>query len=185
MLGNTEIVRRVAQVLAEYPDIPYVLDPVLCSTSGTALLEPAAVEVQRSLLMPRATLTTPNLDELEILCEEAVDVFEGASQLASTCRQSILVKGGHATGTDCEDWLFYPDGRRHCFSEERIETRNTRGTGCALSALIAAHLAWEPYELESAIRSSKEQLSCSLNEHRHEGWKAGGPSFYGDSRVWQ
>lgn len=178
MLGNADIVRRVATVLSEYPDIPYVLDPVLCSSSGAALLEPAGVEVLRSLLMPRATLTTPNLDELEILCEQTVDAFEGAAQLASTCGQSILVKGGHATGPKCEDWLFYPDGRRHCFSEERIDTRNTRGTGCALSALIAAHLGWEPDELEDSITAAKDQLAAALWEHSKEAWKGGGPSLY-------
>ncbi|MFQ3242610.1 MAG: hydroxymethylpyrimidine/phosphomethylpyrimidine kinase [Lentimonas sp.] len=178
MLGNTEIVRRVAQVLAEYPDIPYVLDPVLRSTSGAALLEPDGVAVLRSLLMPRATVTTPNLDELEILCEGAGDVFEAAAQLASACRQSILVKGGHATGPDCEDWLFYPDGRRSCFCAKRIKTRNTRGTGCALSALIAAYLAWKPDELEDSIAAAKDQLAAALREHSQEVWKGGGPNFY-------
>ena len=178
MLGNAAIVRRVATVLSEYPQIPYVLDPVLCSTSGTVLLDPAGVEVLRSLLMPRAMVTTPNLDEVAILSGIADDARTAATQLASACGQAILLKGGHATGTKSDDWLFYPDGRRDFYRDDRIETRNTRGTGCALSALIAAHLAWEPDELKDAIKSAKDQLSCALSEHRQEAWEGGGPSFY-------
>lgn len=178
MLGNAEIVSRVAQVLSEYPEIPYVLDPVICSTSGTVLLEPKGVEVLRSKLMPRATLTTPNLDEVTILSGIAEDTCQAAADLAKSCDQAILLKGGHASGQECDDWLFYPEGRRYCYSDERIKTRNTRGTGCALAALIAAHLAYEPYELESAIRSAKDLLSEVLSEHSKESWKAGGPSFY-------
>lgn len=178
MLGSVEIVCRVAQVLSEYPDIPYVLDPVMCSSSGTRLLEIEAIEALRTGLMPRATLTTPNLDEVEILSGIADDAWEAGAELARSSGQAILLKGGHATGENCDDWLFYPDGRRYCHRDERVETLNTRGTGCALSALIAAHLALEPYELESAIKSAKDQLSCSLYEHAKVGWKGGGPSFY-------
>ncbi|MGZ0657297.1 bifunctional hydroxymethylpyrimidine kinase/phosphomethylpyrimidine kinase [Coraliomargarita sp. W4R53] len=178
MLGNAEIVRRVAKVLSEYPEIPYVLDPVICSTSGAVLLEPAGVEVLRSELMSRASLTTPNLDEIAILSGNTTDTSQAAADLAKACDQAILLKGGHSTGANCDDWLFHPDGRRYCYSDERIETRNTRGTGCALSALIAAYLASEPYELEDAIRSSKYLLSGSLFEHSKEAWKGAGPSFY-------
>jgi hydroxymethylpyrimidine/phosphomethylpyrimidine kinase len=178
MLGNAEIVRRVAKVLSDYPDIPYVLDPVLCSSSGAVLLESDAVTVLRSLLIPRATLTTPNLEEIAILSGISDDAWAAAEDLATACGQAILVKGGHSIGSACDDWLFYPDGRRYCHRDDRVVTQNTRGTGCALSALIAAHLAYEPYELESAIQSAKDLLSCSLSEHSKEGWKGGGPSFY-------
>lgn len=178
MLGKAEVVRRVAQVLSEYPEIPYVLDPVIRSTSGAVLLESAGVEILRSKLMPRASLTTPNLAEVAILSGITEDASQAAADLAKASDQAILLKGGHSTAANCEDWLFYPDGQRYCYTDDRIQTRNTRGTGCALSALIAAHLAWEPYELQDAIQSSKSLLSGSLKEHSKEGWKVAGPSFY-------
>ena len=178
MLCSEDIVHRVAEVLSEYPDIPYVLDPVLCSSSGAMLLEPAAVEALRLKLMPRACLTTPNLEEVAILSGKSENPYQAAADLSVACGQAILLKGGHATGAQCEDCLYHPGGRQYCFTEARVQTRNTRGTGCALSALIAAHLAWEPYELEDGIRSAKALLSGELQEHSKECWKRAGPSFY-------
>jgi len=177
MLGNADIVLRVAQVLSEYPEVPYVLDPVICSSSQAVLLEPAGVKFLRSLLMPRAILTTPNLDEVKLLSGFSDDVWEAGAKLAKGSGQVVLLKGGHASTANCDDWLFYPDGGRSCHSVERIQTNNSRGTGCALSSLIAAHLAREPCELERAIRAAKDQLSCSLYEHRNEAWQDAGPSF--------
>ena len=136
MLGSAEIAARVAQVLSSYPDIPYVLDPVLCSSSGAVLLPSDAVGILRSRLMPRASLTTPNVDELAALSGGQIsEANSAAAQLAEVCGQAVLLKGGHREGAHCDDWLFYADGRRRCYREPRIETRNTRGTGCALRAI--------------------------------------------------
>ncbi len=181
MLGKAEIVRCVVTVLADFPQIPYVLDPVLRSTSGHALLDAAGESLVRDALMPRATVTTPNLDELAVLAEglvaAGVPVLEQAAVLAGKFGGSILVKGGHGAGACSEDWLVGPDGARQVFSGERIATGNTRGTGCVLSSAIAAGLA-EGSPLPQAIRRAKALLSASLRAHADAAWTGSGPAFY-------
>lgn len=175
MLGSVEIVRSVAAVLEAWPEIPYILDPVLGSTSGQSLLEPEAVDCVRSRLMPRALLTTPNLDELVILAGGAS--LEAAAALARACGQMLLVKGGHASSAECEEWLIDGEGRRECFMGQRVATANLRGTGCALSAMVAGGVA-QGATLSNAVNQAKGLLSHSLQQHAEETWGSVGPGFY-------
>jgi len=180
MLGNAVIARQVAEVLAEFPEIPYLLDPVLRTTSGHPLLDPDGATILRQRLMPRATLTTPNLDELAILANCAVpddDAMLAAGwALAKETGQPLLLKGGHRAGPYCRDWLLYPDRRRQIFSAKRVDSVNTRGTGCALSALIAAHLA-RGDQLEDAIAQAKRRLGTSLRAQAQRVWHGAGPAM--------
>jgi hydroxymethylpyrimidine/phosphomethylpyrimidine kinase len=144
MLADAGVVRTVAEGLREYALAPYVLDPVMVATSGDVLLEPSAVAAVRSELVPLADLVTPNLDEAAILLGEPVRDVEGMRRAARHLveiggARAALVKGGHLAGAATVDVLF--DGEFVEFRHEKIETTSTHGTGCTLSAAVAAHLA--------------------------------------------
>ena len=180
MLGNAAITRQVADVLSYFPQIPYILDPVLCATSGHPLLDRAGIALMRERLMPRATLTTPNLDELAILANMALpdtkNIFAAGWQLARETSRPLLIKGGHHEGPHSRDWLLYPD--EHCkrFSARRVNSINTRGTGCALSSLIATRLARGDL-LETAISYAKRKLGYALRAQARRAWQGSGPAI--------
>ena len=144
MLANAAIVRAVAAGLRRWRPGGYVLDPVMVATSGDALLAPEAVAAIRDELVPLAAVVTPNWPEPAVLTgvtERSVDGMEAAARdVVEAGAGAALVKGGHLAGDEVVD-LFW-DGRvRRVFRGPRIETRHTHGTGCALSAAIAAGLA--------------------------------------------
>lgn len=145
MLANVGIVETVAASIREHRLAPYVLDPVMVATSGDALLTPDTVAAIRTLLVPIAALVTPNLDEAEILAGGAVRDVEAMKAAAESLvcshgARAALVKGGHLKGADAADVLYH-DGAITVFSHPRLESRNTHGTGCTLSAAITAQLA--------------------------------------------
>lgn len=144
MLGDAALIAAVAAALADYRG-PVVLDPVMVAKSGAQLLPDAATTALRRHLLPRATLLTPNLPEAARLlgvpeaADEAAQRAQGRA-LRALGPQAVLMKGGHATGPDCVDWLIEAGGET-CLRAPRIATRNTHGTGCSLSSAIAAGLA--------------------------------------------
>jgi hydroxymethylpyrimidine/phosphomethylpyrimidine kinase len=144
MLGTAPIVRAVAEAVRAHGIGPFVLDPVMVSTSGDVLVDASAVGAVSELLMPLADLVTPNLDEVGVLLgkvpRDADDMCEAARSLVRDGgARAALVKGGHLDGDAVIDVLY--DGAHHRFSRPRIVTRSTHGTGCTLSAAIAAGLA--------------------------------------------
>lgn len=144
MLANAAIVRAVAAGLRRWRLDGYVLDPVMVATSGDSLLAPDAVASIRDELVPLAAVVTPNWPEAAILtgvAERSADGMEAAARaMVEAGAGAALVKGGHLGGDEVVD-LFW-DGRvRRVFRGPRIETRHTHGTGCTLSAAIAAGLA--------------------------------------------
>ena len=164
MLGNASIVQAVARVLEARAEHPFVvLDPVLCSTSGSALLDADGMEALNKQLLPLVGLVTPNLEERPLL-----RVAESVA---------VLQKGGHAEGAECVDRLTMPDGRNFEFSAERIDTPNTRGTGCALSSGIAAYMA-SGRELPEACQESKNLLHKSLLLNAGLTFTGNGPALY-------
>jgi hydroxymethylpyrimidine/phosphomethylpyrimidine kinase len=145
MLGDAELVRTVAAGIRRHRLAPYVLDPVMAATSGDALLTPDAISAIVSELFPLASLVTPNLDEVGLLLGERphdVPRWKRAARalVTSTGARAALVKGGHLAGDDLVDVLFDGAGVRR-YSHRRIATSSTHGTGCTLSAAIAAALA--------------------------------------------
>lgn len=180
MLTTSGIVRAVGEVLALYPEIPYILDPVLCSTSGEPLLDTEGVALLREVLLPRATLITPNHDEFRILSGDepggGESVRYAGTDFSRRLNVAVLVKGGHAEGDLCADCLCLPNGDSEVFSAARVATRNTRGTGCALSALIAAELALGG-ELRDAVARAKNRLTGSMAAHESQSWTGAGPAF--------
>ena len=143
MLGDPQVIRAVAEGLRGCA-LPVVLDPVMVAKSGDRLLAAEAVAALRDELLPVATLLTPNLPEAAALLEmtPAADLDTPAAQgraLLARGPEWVLMKGGHAAGAVCTDLLIGPETR--VFRAPRIATRNTHGTGCTLSAAIAAGLA--------------------------------------------
>ncbi|WP_130830775.1 bifunctional hydroxymethylpyrimidine kinase/phosphomethylpyrimidine kinase [[Erwinia] mediterraneensis] len=142
MLAEAEIVEVVAEKL-QRAALPFVvLDTVMVAKSGDALLSPQAVASLRERLLPLASLITPNLPEAAALLEtrvaqtEAEMLEQGRALLALGC-QAVLMKGGHLSDDESPDWLMTPQ-RELRFSTPRVHTRHTHGTGCSLSAALAA-----------------------------------------------
>lgn len=165
MLANADVIRAVAEALVENPGIPLVCDPVMVATSGDVLLEPDAIGALKERLIPRALVLTPNVPEAARLLEraEARDLDEMASQaeaLRALGCSAVLLKGGHGSGATAVDLLAL-DGGIVQLEAPRIQTSNTHGTGCTLSAAIAALLAaGEP--LEQAVRRAKTYVWRAL-----------------------
>jgi hydroxymethylpyrimidine/phosphomethylpyrimidine kinase len=149
-LGNTAIVEAVAAAL-EDSTVPLVIDPVMISKHGAPLMDAAAIALFKQLLIPRAFLITPNLPEAFALTGEQEMPAAAAALLAAGAR-AALIKGGHTAGPRSDDLLLYNGW--HTFSAERVETRNTHGTGCTYAAAITAELA-KGSDLLTAIGRAK------------------------------
>ena len=165
MLATAEIVEAVAARLALAPLIPLVVDPVMVATSGDSLLAEAAIDVYRSRLLPRATLATPNLPEAARLLGEAeARTVEDCVRQAKAFRvfgsAATLITGGHGSGAEVVDVLC-DGGEIVLFRHPRIETRHTHGTGCTLSAAIAARMA-QGVPLRGAITDALAYLQRAL-----------------------
>jgi len=144
MLANAAIIDKVIACVTEFNIHPLVVDPVMVASSGDVLLEPEAVVALRSRLLPLADLITPNLAEAEVLTGQPVrnesEMRAAAIALVEMGASAALVKGGHLSGDEMVDLLF--DGREfHALRARRLPADNPHGTGCTLSAAIAAGLA--------------------------------------------
>jgi len=165
MLHSAAIVSAVADFLRSARGIPAVIDPVMVATSGAALLEPEALAAVKEQLLPCATLVTPNLDEVAVLLGERPDtaaaMIEAARRLAQSYGVAVLVKGGHLSGDELTDVLATPHGEPGIFASKRILGVNTHGSGCTLSAAIAAQLA-RGLALEAAVGAARAYLRRGL-----------------------
>ena len=144
MLATSELVSAVAASIREHRLPNFVLDPVMVASSGDRLLDADAERTIVAELLPLAALVTPNLDEAALLVGEAVDDEAGmrraAEALVRMGARAALLKGGHLRADALVDVLY--DGREwRSWRRSRLDTRNTHGTGCTLSAAVAAGLA--------------------------------------------
>lgn len=163
MLGGAQAIRTVAQGL-EGCGLPVVLDPVMVAKSGDRLLPDDAMAALRALL-PHATLLTPNLPEAACLLDCAPATSEAQmAQQATALRDlgagAVLMKGGHADGPVCTDLLVTAAGVTR-LTAQRQPTRNTHGTGCTLSAAIAAGLA-QGMDLRQAVARAHRYLQGAI-----------------------
>jgi hydroxymethylpyrimidine/phosphomethylpyrimidine kinase len=164
MLADAAVVAAVARGIRDHALSPYVLDPVMVATSGDPLLERDAVDAIRTDLIPLADLVTPNLDEASILVGAEIRTVDAMMHAAQHVVNALgagaaLIKGGHLEGSQAVDILF--DGELHIFEHPRIDTVHTHGTGCTLSAAIAAHLALGE-ALADAVRISLDYVHRAL-----------------------
>ncbi len=184
MLGGPEIIQGVASSLSRHPGIPLVVDPVMAATSGSALLEEGSLEVLRRRLLPLARIVTPNLPEAEALVgsqlRDESDCIRAAREIHVMGPGWVVLKGGHcreiesgpAGAREVVDLVF--DGSRmHRVSGPYLQGGPKQGTGCTLSAAIAAFLAKGRSELE-AVREAREYLSRTWRSSGESG-QAGGP----------
>ncbi|MGH2595947.1 MAG: bifunctional hydroxymethylpyrimidine kinase/phosphomethylpyrimidine kinase [Actinomycetota bacterium] len=158
MLANREIVEAVADAVADMRIPNLVVDPVLVSKHGHALLAADAVEALRMRILPLAVLVTPNLSEASALAgfpvEGREDMRRAADAIMSLGAAAVLVKGGHLKQPAAATDLLLAGGIEVWVEAEWIDTPNTHGTGCTLSAAITSHLAKGKSVLD-AVRAGK------------------------------
>lgn len=166
MLSSAPIIEVVAAKLREYRLPNVVVDPVMAAKSGDRLLREEAVTVLRDLLLPLATVVTPNLPEAEILVGRALSdadaVRRAAREIVALGPQAVVMKGGHASGDVVVDILF--DGVSFFeYSAPRIDTSSTHGTGCTFASAIAAGLALG-LSVQQAVAQAKEYVTAALRK---------------------
>lgn len=160
MLGSAPIARATARTLREMAARNIVLDPVLASSSGTALLPPTGLRVLREELVPMTALLTPNLPEAEILLGRRIsDPAQAACELRARGARAVLLKGGHGRGREVYDVLADKLGIVE-FRHPRLSIR-ARGTGCALASAIAAGLA-RGHSLRKAVADAEAFVQHAL-----------------------
>lgn len=163
MVSSCELILAIAERLRHYKAKNIVVDPVMVSTSGSALMKTNAVEALEKELFPIADLVTPNIPEAEVLCGDEIknrrDMELAAEKIGKAYGTAVLVKGGHSLA-DADD-LLYSDGRLKWFNGEKIDNPNTHGTGCTLSSAIAANLA-KGFGLEESVSRAKKYISGAL-----------------------
>lgn len=175
MLFSSEIVDWVSALLKKREAEYLVVDPVMTSKDGTALLKPDAVETMKKKLFPLATLVTPNIQEAENLAGTSIhslkDVEEAARRIHGLGPRNVLVKGGHLESDPGVDILF--DGKTFApYPGEWIVTKNTHGTGCTYSAAISAQLA-RGSTLRESIASAKTFITEAIRHARAIGGGSG------------
>ena len=163
MLSNAEIMKTVAKKLKEYKPKNIVIDPVMYAKTGDALMDPNAIDTMIAEVIPLADVLTPNIPEAEkisgITISNIEDMEEAARIIHEMGSRSVLVKGGHAVG-DAVDVLF--DGSKYrYYSAERIQTKNTHGTGCTYSSSIASNLGLG-IPIADAIAEAKEYVTTAI-----------------------
>ena len=145
MLHSPEIAQTVADAIDRHQLTQVVFDPVMVATSGAVLINPEAMAVLVQAVFPRVGVITPNLDEAALLLGRAIsteaEMEEAATELLAKGASAVLLKGGHLVGDTVSDLLMQAGGEKTWMRAQRIPTSNMHGTGCTLSAAIAAHMA--------------------------------------------
>lgn len=168
MLFSRDIIELVADFLTkEASGIPMVLDPVMMAKSGDPLLLPDAIETLKNKLIPQATLITPNLPEAYSLTASTPSFDELGKQLLNLGPQAVLLKGGHATNDESNDLFLEKNHDPIWLKTKRIESNNTHGTGCTLSAAICAYLALG-FPLFEACSKAKHYLTGAIKAAQHQ-----------------
>lgn len=166
MLPTPQIIEVVAQMMDTHSLPHLVVDPVMVSTSGSALASAGIIPTFRKLLFPRLTLLTPNIPEASVLSGVEInvqsDMYRAANVLISEGCRAVLMKGGHMRGEQAVDMLFTREKNEPTvFPAPFISTFNLHGTGCTLSAAIASFLA-QGYDLEPAVEKAKQYITEAI-----------------------
>ena len=163
MVSSTGLIEVIADKLKQYKAKNIVVDPVMVATSGSRLISQEAVDALKELLLPLATVLTPNIPEAEVLSGLTIsgpaDMEKAAQAIGETYGCAVLCKGGHDLN-DAND-LLWRNGTCKWFHGRRIDNPNTHGTGCTLSSAIASNLA-KGYDLDTAVERAKAYLSGAL-----------------------
>ncbi len=164
MVSSGELIEVIADRLSFHGARNIVVDPVMVSTSGSALIKKDAIQALATKLLPMATIVTPNIPEAEILSDMKInnktDMLQAAAFMEKNYGCSILLKGGHSKN-DADD-LLYEKGKPLWFTGKRVDNPNTHGTGCTLSSAIAANLAMGLC-LADAVKKAKAYVAAALS----------------------
>jgi hydroxymethylpyrimidine/phosphomethylpyrimidine kinase len=164
MLFSREVIEVVAERLEKYEVKNLVVDPVMVSASGAVLLKPDAVSLMVKKLFPLARVVTPNLYEAQELSGIKItsykDKLEACKIISRKGAQTVLLKGGHFDGTDAVD-LWFSGKSAYEYSSPKVDTHNVHGTGCTLSAAIAAFLA-KGCTIDESIRKAKNYITGAI-----------------------
>jgi hydroxymethylpyrimidine/phosphomethylpyrimidine kinase len=189
MLHSSETIKAVCNVLCQYNIQDVVLDPVMVATSGDKLLQEEAVSALKELLIPLVRVITPNIPEAEVLLEKKIvnqdDVFLSAKELAEKYKVSVLLKAGHLSNDELID-VFYDFEKTDLLKlkSNRLDTKNTHGTGCTMSSAFAAYLS-QGFDLQESAQKAKNYINGAIYagadyeigeghgpvHHFHEFWK--------------
>ena len=164
MLSSSEIIQCVAERLRHHSLSPAIIDPVMVATTGSRLLRDDAVDAMRTVLVPMATVVTPNSREASVLTDREVNTVDDLKAAARVLvdemgAMNALVKGGHLEGPATD--VLYDGSDYILFTSERIDTSNTHGTGCTLASAVAAGLA-KGLEVPVAVQQAKDYVTAAI-----------------------
>jgi hydroxymethylpyrimidine/phosphomethylpyrimidine kinase len=168
MVHTKELAIIVAETLRHYPEVPVIFDPVMVAASGDVLIEEETIAVLKHHLFPLMAVVTPNLHEATILSEMAIrnetDMKIAAQRILKTTCQAVLLKGGHLKGGN-KVYDLYVDqiGTEVILEAGYVETPNVHGTGCTLSAAIAAFRALN-YTLDVAVKLAHTYTNGAIKQ---------------------
>ena len=188
MLSSNEIIRCVAERIGHHSLGPTVVDPVMVASTGFRLLRDDAVDAMRTVLIPMATVVTPNSREASVLTEREMNTVDDLKTAARILvdelgAKNAVVKGGHLEGPATD--VLYDGSDFTLFTAERFDTPNTHGTGCTLASAIAAGLA-KGLELPVAVQQAKDYVTEAIRtsfpvgqghgplNHFHQLWERNG-----------
>lgn len=171
MLSDINIIKIVADAISVYRVNNVVVDPVMISTSGFDLINSQAKSVLVNELLPKANLITPNLSEAQCILYQidknnklkisnSKDMVDAGKIISDFTKNHVLIKGGHLEDRPC-DVLVTKDKEVFFYDNERINTKNTHGTGCTLSSAIASNLALG-YPIEKAVANAKKFITDAI-----------------------
>lgn len=166
MVHDKLLIESIVYALEEHSTAHVVIDPVMVAKNGCPLLKPEQIVTLKTQLLPLATLITPNLPEAEALLGYPIKTQAGMEDAAKALSQqfdcSTLLKGGHFESDTASDVLYQQDtDSLHWLHANRIQTKNTHGTGCSLSSAIASYLG-QGYTLKPAIEAAKTYLTLAI-----------------------
>jgi len=175
MLSNAEIIKTVSDKLQNYNVKKLVVDPVMVAKGGSRLLQENAVKTLVESLIPQAYIITPNIEEAEFLLDCKIHTEEemkkGAKELIKMGSEFVLLKGGHLKSEYANDILVGANTELS-FTSEKVDSKNTHGTGCTYASSIAAYLS-KGFDIEKAVQRSKIYIYGAISNSRKLGIGSG------------
>ena len=163
MLSTPECMGAVAEKLRQYQPKHVVIDPVMYAKNGCPLMEPSAVDALIKTILPLADVLTPNIPEAEritgLQIQSVKDMERAAERIYAMGSKAVVIKGGHAVGNALD--VLFDGNQMYHFETERIDTKNTHGTGCTFSSAIASQLAKGAY-IYKAVESAKAYVTTAI-----------------------
>nr|WP_263315088.1 bifunctional hydroxymethylpyrimidine kinase/phosphomethylpyrimidine kinase [Mammaliicoccus sp. Marseille-Q6498] len=163
MIASEDMMQVIKPYIVQ-TDKPYVIDPVMVAKSGDSLMDDRGKDKLKTILLPLATVVTPNVPEAEEITGMKIETEDeikkaGSFFLNEIGSKGVIIKGGHLEG-DAIDYLFTKDGMRS-WKSERFDTKHTHGTGCTFSAVITAELA-KGHTIEEAVETAKRFITLAI-----------------------